>query len=392
MNNLFIKLKLQAGRGGDGIISWASNRYNTRMGPSGGNGGDGGTIFLSINKKLSDYSSITKYFWKAENGSPGRKEGKTGLSGKDVFISIPENTEIYDLSKKIKKITILPNSEDFPVCRGGRGGRGNKSFKSSKYQAPQLYELGEEGEKKEILLLHSEFKRVGVLNLLNIEETELQKYWENSKEEIYFQNNRIEFFDFPVEIFEKEKLNNFYSSHLDLCRLFICILHYDFLEKLEKLLSSIEKKLQNKGFEYLLKIVYTDNIKENQKNKSNCFFIPLEAKNSFLLSKLNEEFSKFQGLPSFKSDQNIDSEGYIEYSDEIFPEKEELKISKNENIWEIQSSRLNYWTSRIPQTTWHNLERLKEKLKLEEIMKIIKKNGGIEGEVIKIYNFEATLY
>ncbi|CBZ40401.1 GTP-binding protein Obg/CgtA [Mycoplasma suis KI3806] len=387
----YVKIKLQAGRGGDGIISWARNRYNSRMGPNGGNGGNGGSIYLVVNKKINDFSSINRYLWKAENGFPGQRDSKFGLKGRDISIDIPENTEVYDFGEKIKRTTVTSDSPTYLVCRGGKGGRGNKSFKSARYQSPQLYELGEKGEQRKILLILSKFKRIGIINLLD-SENKAQNNWENLREELCSQLSGIEFFDFPSEIFSKN-INDFYSSHLELCRLFICVIHFDFLKGLQNLLLSIESKLKERGFSKLLKIIYFDN-EESLESSDDCIYINNLGDSDFskVSSKLNWELSQFQGLPCFKSSQVIDEEGFIEYSDEILPEKEELKILKNENVWEIQSSRLSYWTSRIPQTTWHNLERLREKLKIEEIMKILKKQGGIEGEVIRIYNFETTIY
>ncbi|PYC99566.1 hypothetical protein B4U78_016185 [Microbacterium esteraromaticum] len=105
------------------------------MGPAGGSGGDGGSIYLVVDSKYSDFSHLKNVEKKAPNGTNGQKDKKSGSSGSDIYLKIPEGTEIYDLDKKIKRST-LKKEDKLLICRGGRGGRGNSSFKNAQFQAP----------------------------------------------------------------------------------------------------------------------------------------------------------------------------------------------------------------------------------------------------------------
>ncbi|AFO51704.1 GTPase CgtA [Candidatus Mycoplasma haematolamae str. Purdue] len=331
------------------------------MGPAGGDGARGSSIYIRINPKYSDFSHIKEQVIKGSRGGNGQKNGKAGLSGSDIYLEVPSASVVYDLTLGTRYLI----EEEKLLCKGGRGGRGNQSFKSAQNQSPWLYELGEKGETKEILLTTSSFKRVGIVNL-----GANDPYWEelNTLKQNLLDKG-IESWDFPPQIFSREEIKKFHLSNLELCSSFLFVLEEEDKKQRERL-ERVKEYLEAKGFST---------------------FFTISKKIDSLLKQIEVSPSNLSML-NCSCHLKEDSEGFVEYSDDLFLEKEELNIERTEGGWEITANRLLYWTKRIPTDTLHNTERLKTKLKLNEIIREIKKLGGKEGEKIKIYSFESEVF
>lgn len=360
---------LKAGKGGDGIISWAKTKYNSRLGPAGGSGGDGGSIYLVVDSKYSDFSHLKNVEKKAPNGTNGQKDKKSGSSGTDIYLKIPENTELYDLNKKIK-ISTLKAEDKLLICKGGRGGRGNSSFKNAQFQAPWLYELGEKGESLDLLLIKEGINYVGIISFSeeNLSDNLIEEF-----QEISSKGDQVHFFSFPLSIFEKKSIKPFHLKDLELCKAIILVSEPE-NENYNKKQEWLTPMLKDLGFYSFISVIL--GTKDLQK----------------IYQELIKDLKKTTQLPCFKPKNSTQDEDYIEYSDNLFPDKEDYQIVKVPEGWEVNSKRLSYWSSRIPQTTLHNIERLKAKLKVEEIIKQIKKSGGLKGETLKICNYTTSIY
>lgn len=161
--NIFVK----AGDGGDGVERWRHEKGREFGGPSGGNGGRGGDVYIVA---VRDISMLSKYKHKkeftAENGESGRKDGEHGADGKDLFIKLPigavvrnhETGESFSLEKEGEKILIL---------KGGNGGRGNESFKSSTNIRPRQWTPGQKGQQAEFSIELELVVDVGFVGLPN---------------------------------------------------------------------------------------------------------------------------------------------------------------------------------------------------------------------------------
>lgn len=138
-----VTIHVNAGKGGDGSVSFFPNR----QGPCGGNGGDGGNVIVKASpylKSLNKLASKNNQFV-AENGFPGESYNKDGKFGANLIIEVPLNTDLINL--KTKEIIHIDSYEKtYVVCRGGKGGRGNDAFKSSTNRAPKHAEKGGSGE------------------------------------------------------------------------------------------------------------------------------------------------------------------------------------------------------------------------------------------------------
>lgn len=161
------KIHVEAGKGGDGCVSFRREKYVPRGGPDGGDGGRGGHVILvgsSSVRTLLDYHY--KRHYRAENGEHGKGKLQHGRDGKDLRLLVPLGTVVYDESGKVIG-EVLEDGQELIVARGGRGGRGNASFVNSVRQAPTMRELGEPGESRWITLELRLLADVGIVGFPN---------------------------------------------------------------------------------------------------------------------------------------------------------------------------------------------------------------------------------
>ncbi len=178
------KIYLQAGKGGDGSVSFRREKYVEFGGPDGGNGGNGGSIYF-VSKDgistLSDYRHAIKV--KAEDGDNGHKKNSFGRKGQDIYLVVPTGTVIYDENNTILADLNKPGME-FLACKGGKGGRGNKCFVSSTNRAPKIAENGQLGEKKTLILELKLIADAGLVGLPSVGKSTFLSVVSNAKPKI----------------------------------------------------------------------------------------------------------------------------------------------------------------------------------------------------------------
>ena len=161
-------IKVVAGNGGNGCLSFRREKFIPKGGPDGGDGGDGGSVFLQAKLELNTLIDFryTRLF-KAENGQSGAGSDCTGKKGEDLIISVPLGT-IVSLSETGELIGDLNKPDQkLLIAKGGFHGLGNTRFKSSKNRTPRQTTPGKEGESREIKLELSLLADVGLLGLPN---------------------------------------------------------------------------------------------------------------------------------------------------------------------------------------------------------------------------------
>ncbi|MEA3443285.1 MAG: GTPase ObgE [Bacteroidota bacterium] len=142
----YVKLYCLSGKGGAGSVHLHRDNRTIKGGPDGGDGGRGAHIILRGNKQLWTLLHL-KYrkHIRAENGSNGIGNNKTGSQGKDVIVDVPLGTIAKDFETGKTLFEITGNGEEKVLLKGGRGGLGNTNFKSSTNQTPRFAQPGEEG-------------------------------------------------------------------------------------------------------------------------------------------------------------------------------------------------------------------------------------------------------
>lgn len=161
-------IKVEAGDGGNGIVSFRREKYVPRGGPNGGDGGDGGHVFLRADANLNtlvDYR-FTRFF-KAQRGENGMSSDCTGARGADLTLKVPVGTRVVDLGTGELIGDLKRADEILCVARGGKHGFGNTHFKSSTNQAPRQKTDGTPGEKRQLKLELLLVSDVGLCGLPN---------------------------------------------------------------------------------------------------------------------------------------------------------------------------------------------------------------------------------
>jgi GTP-binding protein len=148
-----VVVRVKAGDGGSGIISFRREKFVPMGGPDGGDGGRGGNVIVRADSNLATLLDYTyRDSWKAENGGHGSGANRTGRSGEDVILPVPPGTVVRDLDSRELLGEVVEHGEEIPVARGGRGGHGNAWFATSTSQAPRQYQPGEDGEERTLEL------------------------------------------------------------------------------------------------------------------------------------------------------------------------------------------------------------------------------------------------
>ena len=162
------KIKLVSGRGGNGMVAWRREKYVDKGGPAGGDGGNGGDVYLVADEGLGTLLDFKfRSVFKAENGENGGIKGMHGKCAKHLYIKVPLGTVVTD----DKTGTVIGNlteaGQTVLIAKGGRGGRGNARFATPQKRAPQYCEPGEPGIERLVRLELKLISDVGLLGMPN---------------------------------------------------------------------------------------------------------------------------------------------------------------------------------------------------------------------------------
>jgi GTP-binding protein len=163
-----VEIKLIAGKGGNGCVSFRREKFIPKGGPDGGDGGRGGNIYLEATSQLSTLSDLRyKKIIKAPNGENGKGKDRYGKNGEDIFIKVPVGTIVKDKTTGEKLCDLTKDKEIFLIAKGGKGGRGNIHFATPTRQAPRYAEEGKKGEERELVLELKLLADVGIIGYPN---------------------------------------------------------------------------------------------------------------------------------------------------------------------------------------------------------------------------------
>ena len=176
-----IKLSVSTGAGGPGSVSF--NNLNSKTKPSGGSGGDGGSVILQVNKELPDLSHImSNSSLKAENGGPGNKNFQNGTSGENLIIEVPKGTQVFIDDEMYADLH--DNNSSYELITGSKGGRGNYELISKRNPNPQICEQGIKRKSLDVKLSYSLYSDISIVGLPNAGKSTLIQKLTNSKAKI----------------------------------------------------------------------------------------------------------------------------------------------------------------------------------------------------------------
>jgi GTPase len=164
-----VRIRVEAGDGGDGCVSFRREKYVPRGGPNGGDGGDGGDVVLRVDPGLSTLLDLSyPQTLRAKHGEPGRGKDQYGARGADLALRVPPGTVVYDDETGAELADLRAAGDSTIVARGGRGGRGNMHFATATNRAPRRADPGTDGERRMLRLELRVLADAGLLGFPNV--------------------------------------------------------------------------------------------------------------------------------------------------------------------------------------------------------------------------------
>src|SRR5687767_8126807 len=162
------RIKVQAGNGGRGCVSFRREKYVPHGGPDGGDGGDGGSVIAVARSGVNNLANLAQHrFWRAASGAHGSGANRHGKSAEDLIIEVPPGTLLIDAKGGFVLKDLTKDGEQVVAARGGAGGKGNAHFKSAVNRTPREATPGGEGEKRELILELKVIADVGLIGKPN---------------------------------------------------------------------------------------------------------------------------------------------------------------------------------------------------------------------------------
>lgn len=162
------EIEVEAGKGGDGLVAFRREKYVPAGGPSGGNGGRGGSVILEAVENLQTLLDFQyNHRFKADDGTRGGPNNRTGAAGSDRIIKVPCGTVVYDAHTDEVVGDLTDPGQTLCVAAGGKGGLGNQHFLSNRNRAPEYALPGLPGEQRRLRLELKLLAEVGIIGLPN---------------------------------------------------------------------------------------------------------------------------------------------------------------------------------------------------------------------------------
>jgi GTP-binding protein len=180
-----IQIRIKAGHGGPGSISFRREKYIPFGGPDGGDGGKGGDVYVAADRRFYNLSHLFKdRLYAAGIGEQGHGARKHGADGNDLTILVPPGTQVLDADTDELICDLLEENKPFLLVKGGTGGKGNEFYKSSTLQTPKFAQHGMPGEERTIILNLKLIADVGIVGLPNAGKSTLLSKLTNARPKI----------------------------------------------------------------------------------------------------------------------------------------------------------------------------------------------------------------
>ena len=403
-------LKLNAGKGGNGAISFRREYRVDKGGPDGGDGGRGGSVYFVGDTGMNTLMPLKyKKHIRGNDGEDGKRKDMYGAKGEDIFVKVPLGTLVYDGSRLLFDIT---EEKEYLIAKGGKGGRGNVKFKTARNTAPNISENGDPGEKFELKLVLKVLADIGFVGKPSAGKSTILSKISNAKPRTAayafttltpqlgiaaIGDESFVAADLPGLIegaAQGKGLGIEFLKHIERCRIIAHVVDFgdEFKNPIEDFnIINNELKTYSLGLEKRKQVVVANksdlpNFEENlEAFKKEFPDIPvveisaIEEKNINRLKQvLNDAFKASQPV-QYETNK---SEVTITFKDPVVIHNPFV------GFYEIEGDEVERIYNKIPLNTWENSQRFFKRMRDANVWKELREKGVQDGDTVRIYDYE----
>ncbi len=418
-----VKIYVQAGTGGNGTVAFRREAHVPKGGPSGGDGGRGGSVIFVATNSLSTLLDLRYYReYKAQNGEKGHAKKMHGADADDLVIRVPVGTCVYDDDTGNIIADLTKDGQRAVIAKGGRGGRGNARFASSRNPAPKICENGEPGEKFNLRVELKLLADVGLVGFPSVGKSTLLSVVSKARPQIadyHFttivpnlgvvqvkDGRSFVMADLPglIEGASQGKgLGHQFLRHIERCRVIVHIIDmsgsegrdpYEDYVTINKELGEYEYRLLERPQIIVANKMDGDEAEEN-------------------LKKFNEKLGDQKVLPIIAPfHEGIDAVLYavadaLETAPDFFNQEEEQESvlytykeeekpftihNKGNGVWEVTGKKVERLVQMASFTTDDGFQRFALQIRNMGIDDALREAGCEDGDTVRLYDFEFEFY
>lgn len=418
-----VKIYVQAGTGGNGTVAFRREAHVPKGGPSGGDGGRGGSVIFVATNSLSTLLDLRYYReYKAQNGEKGHAKKMHGADADDLVIRVPVGTCVYDDDTGNIIADLTKDGQRAVIAKGGRGGRGNARFASSRNPAPKICENGEPGEKFNLRVELKLLADVGLVGFPSVGKSTLLSVVSKARPQIadyHFttivpnlgvvqvkDGRSFVMADLPglIEGASQGKgLGHQFLRHIERCRVIVHIIDmsgsegrdpYEDYVTINKELGEYEYRLLERPQIIVANKMDCDEAEENLKK----FKEKLGDQKVFpIIAPIHEGIDAvlyavadaLETAPDFFNQEEEQESVLYTYKEE---EKPFTIHNKGNGVWEVTGKKVERLVQMASFTTDDGFQRFALQIRNMGIDDALREAGCEDGDTVRLYDFEFEFY